>query len=271
MSEQEQAAEAAAEQDTVAPEATVEGGEQETRSEGKQFVELDDLPPVVKARFNRIYGNMKEYERVAQETAKVNRALVERLEKLETGDLQDRITTLQQRQKEAFESGDFDKAQKLNDELLDHKLAEKNRSKIEVPEIKPADDAPLTEDQLGMLAAWAQESDDDGKALRPWAKPGHKDHDRAVRYIQSAAMDPDFDVESPQGFKALLEAVDKRMGKGGQSPAPKTAAVLSGNGDGRPRSSDKAVRLTPEQIRVAENMGYTQKQYAELIQKYGVK
>jgi hypothetical protein len=247
-----------------------------TEPEGKQFIDFKALPPQVEARFRRIYGNMKQYERVAKETAKVNRALVDRLEKLENGDFQNRVDSLQVKRQEAFETGDFKKAAEYDDELLEYKLAAKERTKagkptVEVPEFK-SDDQPLSDDHMDVLTTWARATDNAGTPLRPWASPDHKDNKRAVAYIQAAAMDPDFDIDTMDGFQAILKHVDQRMGGNGTvKQAPATATVLSGNGDGRPRGTDKIPRLTADQLKVAENMGYSAKQYAELIQKYGAK
>ena len=271
MSEQEKTAEPAQE----APEAEVQQPPQETAQEpeGKQFIDFKDLPPQVEARFRRIYGNMKEYERVVQEHAKVNRALVDRLEKLETGDFQKRVDTLQDQRKQAWESGDFDKASRLDDELLDYKLAAKERAKskpaeVVVPQFK---DDPIPAEYMDRLGAWASEAGDDGKPLRPWANPKHPQHKRALHAIQSAVLDPDlYDVDTGEGFENVLKHVDGKMGKTGQANHG-TAAVLSGNGDVRPQKDSKSVRLSPEEVRVAEGMGYTPKQYAEIKQKYGVK
>lgn len=248
--------------------------QQEQQPDGKQFIDLETLAPAVKARFERIYGHMKENERAVAESAKVNRALIERLEKLENSEIQQQITSLEARQKEAFESGDYDKAQEYANQLIDYKLAEKSRpeTKIEVPE-PHATDQPLNDDQMDLLASWARATDADGNPLRPWAHPQHQDHQKAIRYIQAAAVDPDYDIESAEGFKALLQSVDQRMTGRRQQPQQQSrvAAVLSGNGDGRPRTSEKTPRLTPEEQRVAEGMGYTPKQYAEIKAKYGVK
>src|SRR3546814_16681384 len=88
-------------------EPVIEAPKEEAPPVGKQFIDFKDLPPQVEARFKRIYGNMKDYERVAQETAKVNRALVDRLEKLETSDFQKQEDDLQARRQEARETGDL--------------------------------------------------------------------------------------------------------------------------------------------------------------------
>ena len=251
-----------------------EATEGDGEGDGKQFIDFKSLPPQVEARFRRIYGNMKEYERSLQESAKVNRALVERLEKLESGDFDRQMSSLQQRQKEAFENGDFEQAQKINDELIDYKMAAKERARqkpTQAAEPKFDDGGGLTQEQEGLLAAWASETDASGNLVRPWANPKHAQHQRAMSAIQSAALDPDlFNPETGEGFEKVLEAVDGKMGRRAPS-TPAAPAVLSGNGDARPKDAPKQVRLTAEQQRVAENMGYTHKQYADLIQKYGVK
>src|SRR3546814_12592726 len=85
------------------------------------------------------------------------------------------VDGLQARRQEAWETGDFKKAASLDDELLDYKLAAKERAKsgkpsVEVPEFK-ANDEPLSPDHMDTLASWAQEKDASGTPLRPWAKP----------------------------------------------------------------------------------------------------
>src|SRR3546814_16371180 len=86
-------------------EPVIEAPKEEAPPVGKQFINFKDLPPQVEARFKRIYGNLKEYERVAQETAKVNRALVDRLEQLENSDFQKKVDGVPARRQEEWETG----------------------------------------------------------------------------------------------------------------------------------------------------------------------
>lgn len=255
-----------------APEQEAEKEAPQADTDGKKFVDFTELPPEVEARFKRMYGHMKQYERVAQEHAKVNKALVERLEKLEEGDFQERMETIQEQQRQAWENGDYDKAQKLNDKLIDYKLAQQGREEKGGPEVTAPNfqEDPIPEEHMGKLSAWASETGRDGQPLRPWANPQHPQHRRALHAIQSAVLDPDlYDVETGEGFENVLKHVDGKMGRASSKPSP--GAVLPGSGDTSPRQSARTPRLTPEQIRAAEGMGYTPKQYADLIQKYGVK
>lgn len=287
MEEQEEV-QGATEQNEAAQAETVETAEPAERqepaksSDGKEFLDFSELPPELagkyEARFKRLYGHVKQSNRALDEMGKATRAVIDRLEKLESGDFDKQMTGLQDRQREAFESGDFDKAQKLTDELLDYKIAAKERGKapIKIPEVQSGD-GPLNEEHLNSLGFWASETDGSGAPKRPWANPKHPQYTRAFQLIQAAAMDPDIVVMDESGeiteksFQSILRAVDDRMNGKSDAPRSRTAAVLSGNGDARPRESSKTAKLSPDEIRVAEGLGYTPKQYAEIKQKYGVK
>lgn len=288
MSEQEEAQTGEEPTEAVTTDAAPEQ-QQEPEAEkkpeptGKEYIDFDKIPedmrPVVEARFKRLYGHVKESNRALEILGKNHKAVLERLEKLETGDLDNRISDLQAQQRQAYEEGDFAKAQQISDSILDHKLASRNKQQaeeIEVPEFKEEESGPLSENQMAALGAWAKEKGDDGSPVRPWAAPGHPDNARAIQYIQAASMDPDLVTVDPatgeitnDSFKRVLREVDQRMN--GKSRQPTAAAVLSGNSDSRPAPKDKTPRLSPEEIRVAEQMGYDPKDYAKLMTKYGVR
>lgn len=261
------------------PEAGTAPETPESGEKGTKFTAFDD--PAVNARFKRVYRNMKENERALEEMGKFNRQLLDRLNKLESDDGQSRIQDLRKQHREAMESGDYDRAEELNDQLLDAKLEERERAaqgSESVPDFKPAPAGDFAhQDRLG---SWAAETNGEGQPLRPWAQPGHPQHQRALSLIQSAAMHPDVNFDddgelTESGMNAMLAYVDQEMGmKGAASPAarpaPAAAAVLSGNSSGpAARGSSPASRLTPEQLRVADAMNISPEDYAKYVKEFG--
>ena len=248
-------------------------GQEAEKDSGKQFVDLDSLPPAAKRRFDRIYGHMKENERIIGEHAKVNRALLDRIKKLEAGDAQDRMADLKSQRRQAMEEADYARVDSLDDLIYEERRAAESRGvqdEIEIPEARPSEE-PIPPEHMDKLSAWAGERNQSGQLLRPWASPGHPQHRKALSAIQSAVLNDDlYDVETGEGFEQVLKHVDHKMKKGSRKSAS-FSAVLSGSGDTAPSDGPKTPQLTLEQQRVADGLGMTAKEYAAAVKQYGVK
>lgn len=217
----------------------------ENQEEGKEFVELS---PEQQARFNRIYGHSKQWERIAEDLAKEKKELWDRIEKLESfqteRDTNDRLTKLRAAEKEAMEAGEYDRAGEIRDQITDAKVDAK------VPKEKPpekqesAEEQWLTPERAQRIETWAGEKDEKGELLRPWADPSHDDHQTALTTIQVLVnKNPGIELDE------LLEKADKVLGKVTKRTS---AAVLSSGSDVRPR--EKKTSLTADEKLVARKM-----------------
>ena len=214
---------------------------------GEEFIDFKTAAPEeVEKRFRRIYGHMKQSERVNAELIANQRALVEKLEKVEQnvsdGAKNDVLATLKSEKKAALESGDFDKVIEIDDRIIELKTAVEKK-----PESKSQPEGPLNREQLSRVQEWIREVNSDGDYIRPWAQPGHPLNAKVANLAAAAMEDPEL---SAQGMEAVLSEVDKLMSK----PKPvRTTAVLSGDGDIRPPSGKKTT-LSADERYVAAKM-----------------
>lgn len=241
---------------------------EEDNKEGKKFVEFT---PEQEARFKRVYGHMKEYERNLMKLAQQNGELIGRLEEMESKylakDTGDRLSALKAEKKAAYESGNIDRVMEIDDQIMELKSF-KVEKKEKPPALKEAEEW-LTPERKVTLDAWASEQDKDGNQLRPWASPAHPKHKRLVEMAAGVLNDPDFANEP---LERVLEEVDKLMGIEKPKVSRTAATVL--NGDGNVSQKKSEGKLSPEQERVARMMFPNEKdpmkKYRESIKKWGV-
>ena len=92
--------------------------------DGKKFVEFT---PEQEARFKRVYGHLKEYERNLMKLAQQNGELMGKLEQMEAKylakDTGDRLTALKAEKKAAYESGNIDRVMEIDDQIMELKSA----------------------------------------------------------------------------------------------------------------------------------------------------
>lgn len=272
MSEQEQQATEPQAQGEQPPPETPEGeaGQveqgQETQPEANgedkpEGWEQVDLTPEQQARFNRIYGQMKQKDKVIEQLAQDQRKAIERLEALETSHQEretgSQLDALRMAEREALEVGDTAKAQELRDEITDLKI----QSSVPKPKEEPkAQDGGqefvnqyLTPDRMATLESWVSETDGNNQLVRPWANDSHPDYATAMRAAWAVISDPSMkDAE----IGAILSEVDKVTGAIIGSPAPAkrpSAPVLGSNGDAPPRKQNKST-LDENQKMVARSM-----------------
>jgi hypothetical protein len=226
---------------------------------GTEYV---DIPVELKPRFNRLYHNMKEYERdnallrqhISQLTQSVNEWQASQATNAETAQRQQ----LMARMVQAKEQGNVAEEVRLQNELA----TISQRVQKPVPLAPPP--AP-TPPEVTYVSEWSREVGQDGNFRRPWALEGHPRYAEAYNFIANLTQDPRYSGNTD----AILAAADRHMGVA-QAGRPPGAAVLSG-GQVRP-SVDSEVQLSPDQLRIAQKLGIAPKAYAAqqaMINKYG--
>lgn len=220
-------------------------------------VEMDE--PTQK-RFNRVYASMKAQESALSQAAKDNRALAERIEKMEREGAESKNTAelmrLRDAKAEAIKADDVDKIVEIDERLVDLKVAEKEKPAPRT-ETDPGWFTPQREQQL---VSWAGEADQNGQVKRPWAAVGHPKNPRCVEITNAVINDPEFmGAEMPE----ILAEVDRLMAP---RKTNQNATVLAGSGDG-PRTQKDSIQLTEDQKLVARKM-YGDLAPAEAIKRY---
>lgn len=239
--------------------------------EGTEFVEFED--PEMEKRFKRIYGHMKQNERLVDNLVKDNKALLTRLDTMEETDAEEKQTaevdTLKEAKRTALEEGDYDKVMELDDKILDLKVSgKKELDGSKVSKSIEEEHSWLTPERQTMLLEWAHETDGNGNMLRPWSDPGHPKHMRAIEMASSVMNDPEYakasDADVMAEIDRMMNAVEKSADK-----KPNASPVLAGDGNARRRSSSKKITLSNEQKLVAQKMGMTDDAYAKAMSKHG--
>lgn len=262
MSEQE-AAEAAEEQPKT--EAPPESGVSDSRkTDGTEKVDFSKLPEEVRgefeARFNRLYGHMKQNERVVSDLAKQLRERDEKLAAQQQSQADaEKLAQLKAAKKAAYEAGDIDKVMALDEQILEVKIPK--------PEAKPEPKEPerpdwLTPELEMEIRAWGNETDDSGQLVRPWFSQGHPKYARAASIAMGVLEDPEFQGAAP---KEILAEIDRLMGVK-EKARPPAGAVLPTNTNAR-ASAPKAKGLSEDQKYVARKM-YPDLPIAKAYERY---
>lgn len=245
----------------AAPEGKAANGKAEGE-EGREFVEFPDKE--TEKRFKRVYGHMKQNERVVEQLAKDNKALMARLDEQEKKQsakaTDDTMARLKAEKAQALEAGEYAKVVDLDERMLDLKAKPKETPKA-VPKPEPEAEEGLTAGEQKRILQWTQESDADGRPVRPWAQEDSPEYSKTLRTIRIVDSDPEF-----QDLEAILEEVDRIM-----APKPKTqrsaAPVLSADPTAGPKKGKK-IALSEAQKQVAAKMGLSEEAYLKAMQKY---
>ena len=235
-------------------------GNGEVKPDGTQSVVFT---PEQEARFKRIYGNMKQYERINNSLIEQNRILLEKFEKLETDTRQKTWNELREEKRKALEAREEGFAGRVLD--IDDKLAELREAPKE--KAPPARTAPppsvFSPEQEEDIRAWSSELTSDGNWRRPWAQPSHPLHMKFANLAAGVMNDPQY---SSKGVRPVLDEANRLMSSQQQSAVRPSAQVLSQNQDIR-QTPVKASELTGDQKFVALRM-YPKLKEAEAFKKY---
>lgn len=237
-----------------------------------EFVETDD--PKIKERINDLYRQVKgadsrnqmiiEHNRLMEQKLAEYEEKVNQLEKQTKIEITNKVETeLKTRLRVAREEHDLDtieqiedKLQGLRDEKLKSSLAPLPLKSTPNPAQKEFDQRMVH--NAAYLQNLSEEKDAVGNLKRPYLYDWHPDNHKAVELFQSIPQE--FAAAGKQAdMKTIIEVLDERM----QGKKRQAVGVLSGNDDDIP--DRKTIRLTQEQLYVANRMGLTKEQYAHQL------
>lgn len=184
--------------------------------DGSDFVEIED--PKVLARFKRLYRHVKESDERSEKAtrqmallADQNRKLAKAIDALTTGQkdkqTRDELTRLREEANQALATGDTKAFTEVNERLTEIKIEAKEAKVEEKAEEAPQEDL-VTQTELRILGRWQQERDEDGKVLRPWASPTHREFPAVQELIRKVSARQDMEGAT---VREILAEVDKRM------------------------------------------------------------
>lgn len=215
---------------------------------GKDFVQFPDGK--LEARFKRIYGHMKENERVISQLAEDNKKLIDKINQIDAAGNQTAVNSqlgkLREAKRSALEAQDYDKVMQLDEQIMDLKAAGIKKAEPIKPAVEETPQSQFPSGWESRFVEWSAEIDETGNYLRPWAaNANHPLHVKAVKIASEILQNGDQD-----DIDVVLEEVEKRM-KGPVKPRP--AAVLSSDKNVTTNSAKK-ISLTDVQKRVAQAM-----------------
>lgn len=244
---------------------------------GKEFIDFtNSTPEEIEARFRRVYGNMKQYERTLKDVTDGHQALVEHNKMLDgvvrqmvesstVAAVGDKTSKLTDEYKEALRNGDVDKAAEINDQLIDLKIQARDVGVGKKPQPQqqtPAFAQPKKLDMTRMdradvaeVSGWQNEVGQDGELMRPWASEGHPLYQKTLRIAEAVLNDPNL-----QGGEtsAILSEIDSLMGGTKAVERGRPAVLGAGGGSGR---GNRSTGLSSEEAEVAQRMGIDPQDY----------
>lgn len=237
-------------------------------------------PDQIKARMDRLYGNMKRYETVARkvpELEQTNQVLAEQLrilnEKqnqvinhLHTTDFQDAEQNLKSQRQQAWQAGNSQLYDEINDKLRDlsvkRAVTDMNRQQpqqqqipVQQPVLKPVNgedvinravqQGAVTQDEATIYRTWSNESDDYGNPRRPWLSDSDPKNIAAASEGRAVFNNPAY---ANMTFGQKLQEIDRRMGmkmqnQGGQNVLP--------GGNLTPQRKNNNVKVTDYEAKIA--------------------
>jgi len=224
-------------------------------SDGTDFVDSFGSPEG-NARFRRVYGHMKEYERVISQLMDHNNKLQAAVDDINSNmQTQTQVAALNAAKKslkEAKDIGNTDAEVEAHTRIaalsIPKKKVETKAPEIEVPNL-----------DVTLIRTWANELQD-GNFVRPWTQPGHP------KYYDLLDLTKEVSAKFPDDVEAVLRELDARMGIGsaanGSVTPQRRSPVLSG---GAGRRAQEKVSLTPEQKEVARQMGIKEEAYLKQL------
>lgn len=189
-----------------------------------------ELTPQQKARFDRIYGNMKRYENDAKEQRGLNEQLVNEFQRLrqeqsqivnhlQVSDFVEAEARLDQERDAAWNKGDHIGYKNAQDKIVELKvkkaLAESQRQiprqqQVQQPQQqRQASQPSVSLEEQDIAQAWMSETDTSGNLRRPWTNGYDPRNALAIQHGEIVFKDPLF-ANKPIAEK--FREIDRRMG-----------------------------------------------------------
>lgn len=251
-------------QTEVSEQPEIEGQEQEQEQEFDPKKRVEFSTPEQQKKFNDIYkqARMSDARNKMQE-AMLQKAM-DKIAELESRFSQtdqaeaERILTA--RLKEARDSGDEDKADKILQEIIDFRVDRKINSKQ--PE-KIVAKNPVDDVDVQTVVSLATETDERGALVRPWIAEDHPRHTEAMKLAGALALQ----VNAELGYTDIGE-VFKRMD---DAMRPKASAPKAPVGNSRApdpmrgnltnRPTQGKMKLSPAELAAAQKLGVKPEDY----------
>jgi hypothetical protein len=247
------------EQTEVSEQSQAQGQPQEQEFNPKQRVEFST--PEQQKKFNDIY----KQARMSDARNKMQEAMLQKaMEKI--SDLESRFSQTDQaeaeriltsRLKEARDSGDEDKADKILQEIIDFRVDRKISAKQ--PEkpiaVNPADDADVQ-----TVVSLATETDERGAPVRPWIAQGHPKHNEAMKLAGALALQ----VQAELGYTDVAEVfrrMDDAMKPKAAQPQGNSRAADPMRGNLTNRPTQGKIKLSPAELNAAQKLGVKPEDY----------
>lgn len=247
-------------EETTETEVSEQSESQEDDFDPKERVEISD--PKVKRKFNDIYKQMKMSDARNRMLADMNQKALDKINELEgrfqQTDHAEAERILTSRLKEARDSGDEDRADKILQEIIDFRVDSKLKGKVETP--KPV--APVNDPDVQAVVSYAQETDIRGNLVRPWIADNHPAHKNAMKLAGAFAME----VNAELGYVDIGEVMsrmDDAMKAKPKSPAGNSRAPdpMRANLTNTPPRGK--LKLSSQELAVAQKLGVKPEEYAK--------
>jgi len=231
------------------------GGQDPDADRPKGWDQVDfqnDDRTAIEARFHRLYGQVKQQERVMDQMATDNRSLYERMQNWEVGqqqqNVQTRVGQLQASLQEAMDEGDAQRTAQLVREM----------TQLEAMSAAPPPPAPPAPPQqagdgehpdVALIRNWAE--------ARPYAQEGHKDRAWVAFQLNDLYSNPEWANRPVQDKLTQIDSMYGEMRGGAQPNTPTPNAPVLGDGSGgggRRRGRSQVDQLSEAQKTVAVHM-----------------
>lgn len=220
-----------------------------------------DFNPEQQRKFNDLYKQVKMSDARNKMLADMNQKALDKIDELEKRFSQtdhaeaERILT--SRLKEARESGDEDKADRIMQEIIDFRVDSKLKTKAPVNTVMQ----PSAEDieNARTVVRFAQETDASGNLLRPWIDSRHPQYTNAMKMAGAIAVSVDSEfgyVDIPEVMRRMDEAMKPKPTQQGNSRAPDPMRGNLTNG-----SSKGKMKLSPQELAAAQKLGVKPEDY----------
>jgi hypothetical protein len=225
----------------------------------KERVDITD--PKVQRKFNDIYKQMKMSDArnkmltdIVEKLDKQNKELASRFEQTDHAEAERILTS---RLKEARESGDEDRADKILQEIIDFRVD----SKLKKVEPKaPVVQQPVIDDaDVQTVISLAEETDVRGNLLRPWISDKHPAHKNAMKLAGALAIEVNAEfgyVDVGEVMKRMDDAMKPKATPQGNSRAPDP---MRGNLTNNPAKGK--LKLSSQELAIAQKLGVKPEDY----------